>query len=222
MLKHGTQRGNRGTAFRNGLVVFQFTVSIILIVGTFIIRDQLGFMRSKNLGFTKEQVITIDLSDIGGSRLDVLKQELMKSPRVVDLSNTTSIPGRADAFSSSTYRIFDAPAENAQQLRWMFADARFVDTYRMTMSEGTFLRQPACARCSGGGHQPGGGENPSTSQSRRLAARGNGRRRRALHDCRCRPGLQFRISPPARSPARCGALPRRQLGPVSFRPRVPR
>jgi putative ABC transport system permease protein len=139
MLKHGTQRGNRGTAFRNGLVVFQFTVSIILIVGTFIIRDQLGFMRSKNLGFTKEQVITIDLSDIGGSRLDVLKQELMKSPRVVDLSNTTSIPGRADAFSSSTYRIFDAPAENAQQLRWMFADARFVDTYRMTMSEGTFF-----------------------------------------------------------------------------------
>ena len=97
------------------------------------------FRRNKNLGFTKEQVINIDVSDINGKRLEVLKQEIMKSPRVVDLSNTTSIPERVDAFSSSTYRMNNAPAEDPQQLRWMFSDARFVDTYRMRMSEGTFF-----------------------------------------------------------------------------------
>ena len=84
------------------------------------------FRRNKNLGFTKEQVINIDVSDINGKRLEVLKQEIMKSPRVVDLSNTTSIPERVDAFSSSTYRMNNAPAEDPQQLRWMFSDDQHV------------------------------------------------------------------------------------------------
>ena len=139
MLKHGVRRGSRGTGLRNGLVVFQFAVSIILIVGTLIIRDQLGYMRSKDLGFTKEQVITIRVSDIDDSHRALLREELLKSSRVITVSNSTSLPGSIDAFDQSTFRMEEAPPEDARQLYRMFCDTHFAEAFRLTMADGEFF-----------------------------------------------------------------------------------
>lgn len=57
----GTFSGNKkGAWLRNGLVIFQFWISIILIVGTLVVSDQMKFMQSKSLGFDKEQVLIVE------------------------------------------------------------------------------------------------------------------------------------------------------------------
>ena len=61
VLKSGYQGRGRGALLRKGLVVFQFAVSVFLIVGTMVVYNQLGYLREANLGFDKEQVVVVPL-----------------------------------------------------------------------------------------------------------------------------------------------------------------
>ena len=57
----GKFTGNaRGAWMRNGLVVFQFFVSIVLIVGTLVVKEQMQFMQKKNVGYQREQILVIE------------------------------------------------------------------------------------------------------------------------------------------------------------------
>lgn len=78
---------------RNGLVVFQFGIAIILIAGTIIINRQISYIQSTNLGFQKENVLVLErFGDLesGG----VLKEELEKLPGVVSIGVSSSLPGK--------------------------------------------------------------------------------------------------------------------------------
>jgi putative ABC transport system permease protein len=76
--------------FRKVLVVAQFTLSIILIAGTFVISKQLNYIRNKDLGFNKEHVFTSPMRDIR-KHFDAVKADLLKQPGVQDVtwSNST-------------------------------------------------------------------------------------------------------------------------------------
>lgn len=77
---------------RNGLVVFQFTISTVLIIATIIVFKQLQFTRSKNLGFSKENVVVIANSERLGKGEEAFRQELTKLPAVMNAAITTGIP----------------------------------------------------------------------------------------------------------------------------------
>ncbi len=77
---------------RNGLVVFQFTISIALIICTIIVFKQLQFAQSKNLGFSKENIIVIANSDRLGNKGESFRQELTKLPGVMNATVSTGIP----------------------------------------------------------------------------------------------------------------------------------
>jgi len=73
--------------FRNSLVVVQFIVSIILIVCTFVIHNQLSYIRNRNLGFDKEQIVTVYTMDRNLERnTEPLKKELMNNPGIMGVS----------------------------------------------------------------------------------------------------------------------------------------
>jgi putative ABC transport system permease protein len=59
VLKGQVNRGSKNSILRNGLVVFQFTTSIILIIGTFVIYNQTQYILNKKIGFDKDQVLLI-------------------------------------------------------------------------------------------------------------------------------------------------------------------
>ncbi|WP_232541009.1 ABC transporter permease [Spirosoma endbachense] len=82
------------TALRKGLVVFQFTVSIVLILGAIVIWQQLSFVQNQNLGFTKTQQLVIPLqsSQATGNYI-TLKNELLKNPQVVSAASGSTYPG---------------------------------------------------------------------------------------------------------------------------------
>lgn len=89
----GKLQTSKGNWLRNGLVVFQFGIAIILISGTLIINDQIQFIQSTNLGFEKENVLV--LRRFGNQpNHNSLKQEIENLPGVISAGKTSTMPGQ--------------------------------------------------------------------------------------------------------------------------------
>ncbi len=88
-------RGARSSAFRKVLVVFQFAVSVALIIGTGIVLNQIEYMKNKNLGFDKEQVLValVQTPETAKSHQSI-KAEMLRNPNVQDVSFSSGVPGR--------------------------------------------------------------------------------------------------------------------------------
>lgn len=72
--------------FRKGLVVFQFSMAVILIIGTSIVLNQLNFIQNHNIGLNKEQVLAIDLKSLDFSKREVLVKEMERNSNIVSSS----------------------------------------------------------------------------------------------------------------------------------------
>ena len=73
---------------RKGLVVFQFALSIIMIVCTLVVFRQLSFVRNASLGFDKENIACIRMKGEANSKFDFLKAELQKDPDILSVSRS--------------------------------------------------------------------------------------------------------------------------------------
>ena len=82
------------TAIRKGLVVFQFTISVALILGTIVIWQQLNFLKKQNLGFNTSQQIVLPMysKDIA-KNYTALKNELIKNPHLKTITSGSTYPG---------------------------------------------------------------------------------------------------------------------------------
>jgi putative ABC transport system permease protein len=96
------QSGSKRSIFRNGLVIFQFIISIGLVICTMIVYKQLHFIQHKNLGFEKENVIILNNGWDVGEYKDVLKQEFLKNENIISASYATRLP--SDAFNSNAQK----------------------------------------------------------------------------------------------------------------------
>ena len=95
ILKGKLSQTPRGSGLRRSLIVFQFSISMILISAAVIIYNQLSYLKNKNLGFQKEQIITIPVkNEEGFPQFDVLRNELLRIDGVSSVSATSNIPGR--------------------------------------------------------------------------------------------------------------------------------
>jgi putative ABC transport system permease protein len=93
-LKGNLKRGAASFALRRILVVGQFSISIALIVGTLIIYDQLQFIRNKQLGFNKDQVLTLPYPHNSQNwSVGSIRQELASVPGVMNVGFTSNVPG---------------------------------------------------------------------------------------------------------------------------------
>ena len=93
VLKGSSAHGSGKNILRNGLVIFQFFVSITLIIATIIVYQQLHFMQNKKLGYDKDQVLYLPDAYLLGSTQDAFKEELMRDTRVISASTARSVPG---------------------------------------------------------------------------------------------------------------------------------
>jgi putative ABC transport system permease protein len=89
----GSMQTNKSSAWlRNGLVVFQFAISIILITGTLIVQDQIDFMSKLDLGYDKEQVLVIDRAGSLNEQQEVFINEIKNIPTITEAGASGSIP----------------------------------------------------------------------------------------------------------------------------------
>ena len=90
----GAFRGGTGAAwFRKGLVVFQFAVSVFLIVATVVVVRQLDYVRTTHLGFQGEQVLVLPISGDVSERREALKAALLQDPGVLSAAAVNAQPG---------------------------------------------------------------------------------------------------------------------------------
>jgi hypothetical protein len=80
------------TYFRKGLVVFQFALSIILILGMIVVYRQIDFINNKNLGFSREDLLFMPLEGELGKNFATFKEELSKQPGILSVTSAGSSP----------------------------------------------------------------------------------------------------------------------------------
>jgi putative ABC transport system permease protein len=92
VLKGSLKFGAGAAWFRKGLVVFQFVLSIVLIIGTIVIASQVNYVRTVNLGFDRENLVYIPLEGELTGKYKLLKEEALHLPGVSDISRITQAP----------------------------------------------------------------------------------------------------------------------------------
>ncbi len=91
--KEKLSRFNNHIGIRNGLIIFQNLVSIILICSTLIANQQFRYMNKKDLGFNKNDIINLKINSQLKDHLDLFKEKLLKYPEIISVSYSSRIPG---------------------------------------------------------------------------------------------------------------------------------
>jgi putative ABC transport system permease protein len=121
------------SVFRNSLVVLQFTLSIGLIGSTFVIYDQLDYIRKKDVGFRKENIIgTLLVSDKFAGNWRLIKEEVGRIPGVINVAASSAFPGRG--FTSNGY--LPEGYETVQMFNALEADSDYFETMGMEIIAG--------------------------------------------------------------------------------------
>lgn len=92
VLKGKLSTGSKSSYLRNGLVVFQFATSIILVIGTLVIYNQMQFILNKKLGYDKSQVVMLQGTNMLGNSVKDMKTELLKISAVKSVSVSDFLP----------------------------------------------------------------------------------------------------------------------------------
>ncbi len=137
----GSTSVQRPGRLRNALVLIQFTLSILFIASTFIVSQQLNYMRHKPLGFNKEEVISIPISqDMDGREVvNKLRNELAGSPDVLSVSGTFRNLGRGRDGSIVTSVIGFQQEGKTMKTYWMPIEYGFLETLDIQLVEGRSL-----------------------------------------------------------------------------------
>ncbi len=131
-LKRKTSMSFRGINLRKGLVLVQFVISQILIVGTLVVAHQMKFFQDEDLGFNKEAVVNFQIPD--QSKKDVLRQQLQSEPGLTDISLSSGAPvyfSNATSFSCIQRGI---TKDDVTEVK--FVDDHYMDMFGLKMLAG--------------------------------------------------------------------------------------
>jgi putative ABC transport system permease protein len=136
-LKGRLRTGNQGAMFRKGLVVFQFGISVLLIIGVTVVTEQVHYVRTTDLGFTKDQsmIVRLDNNAIAEKRR-VFRDQLASDPAVESVCLMSGEPGGFHDFYS-----FESEGHPGQKLmlNTEFADDEFARTLGLKVIAGRDL-----------------------------------------------------------------------------------
>ncbi|PPL02996.1 ABC transporter permease [Parapedobacter indicus] len=95
VLKGSLSKSSSNVTLRRALVVVQFSISIIMLICTWVVYNQLAYLRSKDLGFNKDQVLTVTANSQRDVRSKILsfKNEMRQNPQVLAVSTSQAVPG---------------------------------------------------------------------------------------------------------------------------------
>jgi predicted permease len=143
--------GSKSSLFRKILVVLQFSISVALIIQTFVIFKQLHYMRNKNLGFNREHLVYIPVNGNLRQHYEAAKQELQLIPGITQVSLTSRTP-LIFGSSGNGWEWEGKSPEIDPMVRYFCCDFDFVQTFEMEIVQGRFFSQertPAASPQSG-------------------------------------------------------------------------
>lgn len=139
VLKGGNKLGKQGSIFRKILVVLQFSLSIMLIICTLIILQQVRFMKNKSLGFDREHLLYVSLEGNIIDNVQSIKNELIRHPVIQNVSATSHSP--TGVYNNGQDWEWEGRDPNVNPLVTYFGvDPDFLQTFKMEMAEGESFR----------------------------------------------------------------------------------
>lgn len=138
VLKGKVASGSRSGALRKFLVVTQFTISVVLIISTIVIFQQLNFIQNKSLGYEKDQMMILSSNQEIQNNYQALKSELLKLSGVEGVTNSIFVPSNQLLNSRGTASIeVDGELKSTETgLKDLTVGYDFIETYKMELLEG--------------------------------------------------------------------------------------
>jgi putative ABC transport system permease protein len=136
VLKGKLANGFRSSWLRSGLVVFQFFISIVLIVGTIVIYTQLKYIHNKNVGFNRDQVLVIKNTDPLGSQVKAFKNEILKLSGVNNATVTGFLPTSGWRTDTPLFPDATLDQKSAVSMQVWNVDENYIPTLGMKIVEG--------------------------------------------------------------------------------------
>jgi putative ABC transport system permease protein len=130
--------GTRGAAFRKILVILQFSLSIMFIIGTAVVYKQLQLIKHSHLGFDKENLIYLHMGNDLAKNYESIKNRLLQNPGVLGVSGSNYVPIYIGSGTSGADWEGKKPDERVQ-MQIIEVNHDFLETYKMEMAQGRFF-----------------------------------------------------------------------------------
>jgi len=141
LLLKNLKRHHKGDlSLRQGLVVFQFTISVVMMVATIVLFQQVRFANTKNLGFNKELLLVVDINSGDIRRgAETIKTEFRRIATVKQVSATSRVPGEWKTIPTVKISTQGSTTE-AREAYWIGADEHFASTFEIKLVNGRHFR----------------------------------------------------------------------------------
>lgn len=136
VLKGSLSTGFKGSVLRNTLVVLQFTISVILMIGTLVIYNQLQYIKNKDLGFNKDQVLLLQNTSALDKNTKAFTDELLKMTGVKNVTSSGFLPvtGARNSNGFVTSAPFDG--KNFTLMQTWAVDEKYLPTFQIQLKSG--------------------------------------------------------------------------------------
>ncbi len=137
VLKGKVRSGMHSGKLRRALVVGQFAISIMMMVGTIVVYRQLQYVNAQDLGFTKERMYVVDNTWLLGPRAMSFRERMLAKPAVAGAAFTQNLPGYD--IGSGAYRAEGNDRSSLMMIRQLFADFEYLQVIGVKLKEGRYL-----------------------------------------------------------------------------------
>lgn len=137
VLKGNTNSQNNKSILRSGLIVFQFAISTMFIIGTMVVYQQLNYMQNQKLGYDKEQVLVINDTYTLRNNLEPFKNQLLQNKQVVNATISNDVPIRTNDGTQIYLKPTNTDAAHSEIHSSIYhIDENYVPTMGMKMAAG--------------------------------------------------------------------------------------
>ncbi|HUU04623.1 MAG TPA: ABC transporter permease [Patescibacteria group bacterium] len=133
-LNWGPRTSTGRSVLRQALVVLQFALAVVLMVGAVILHGQLSYIQHKDLGYQREQIITLPIDRPQRSKLRSFKDEILRNPAVASVTAATHPPNKVTAINPVSWEGL-SPGQ-FQTVNWQAVEFDYLKTFRMKLAAG--------------------------------------------------------------------------------------
>ncbi|MBN1790527.1 MAG: ABC transporter permease [Bacteroidales bacterium] len=134
ILKSKFNKGPGNIKLRSVLVIIQFSITIILLISTFVVSSQLRYIRNKDLGYNKENLLVVKNTGDLGEQSETFREQLLKIPGVMNASRSWTFPG--DMYYATSYQLQGDSLNRLLNFEIIQGDYDFIPTLNMKIVRG--------------------------------------------------------------------------------------
>ena len=140
VLKGKSHSGARAALIRKILVVVQYSVSVVLVIGTLVVWSQMRYIQRRDMGFSRDQVVIVPMKDYPAQqKYDLIKNAWLQNPGIRDVTASEYLPSKIQGRHNAWYE--GSPGNEEVEVFWNDVDFNYLDTYGIGLASGRGFSQ---------------------------------------------------------------------------------